>query len=643
MSSFNKLIATYNITQDLFEDPWYGFVSFSNSEIQNIITSAELNGVTIENFNGYVDLIDAGFSAAGEYVLTLELNTDTLPGYIFDIRHMPPILISVVVPPCVKYIGQAAFNSNEGLTNITLPYGLLTIGGGAFNDAGFSSITIPSTIERIDDAAFNLSGNSGLSEFSVVINAEIPPVLNDFNQGTFSPLNKLRGIYVPPGTAEAYKNAERWSYYSDYIFEQYVNPMRKNWVDITTIDNNTPFYDVAWSFSAHTDGEISFGDRWFAERPGLVTDDEGWGGGGPIEMGRYGFHRFNSSFSPGFYTCNFDETNTDPGNIPNCGYTVSMGDTHINTLPNVETISGTPCYCLGLREWWDWKPLYGAYSGMSTMFEPGNIFVQLASSGATNKNMQKAYVGNTQVKKIYLGADVVWDYSLMPMRFRIIQGGTIKWTHNQTVLDDVGNLTISYRINGGSLTNLTSSTAGVSFSVNSGDIVEFTGDNARYGSLPLSYNTFSGSTAVFEAYGNTMSLVSSTGYTEVANLTQQYAFNRLFAGCTGLTNAEHLVLPTTTLPYHVYTSLFENCTSLVKSPVLPAATLTNSCYDEMFKGCTSLAQITCLATNISATNCLYNWVSGVSATGTFVKAADMSSWGSGNSGVPNGWTITDKN
>lgn len=260
-----------------------------------------------------------------------------------------------------------------------------------------------------------------------------------------------------------------------------------------------------------------------------------------------------------------------------------------------------------------------------------------------NLDLNGAYIGDAQVEKICLGDAVIWDYSLIPMRFLITSGGTIRWTHNRTLTGDIGNLTISYKVNDGAWTNLTSSTGGTAFTVNAGDVVEFRGDNQRYGSLPLSYNTFSGSTAGFEAFGNTMSLVSSTGWTGVTDLTEQYAFNRLFAGCTGLTNAEHLVLPTMTLPLHVYTSLFENCIGLLKSPVLPAAALTNSCYDEMFKGCSSLSQITCLATDISATNCLYNWVSGVAASGTFIKAAGMTSWGSGNSGVPSNWTIIDNN
>lgn len=46
-----------------------------------------------------------------------------------------------------------------------------------------------------------------------------------------------------------------------------------------------------------------------------------------------------------------------------------------------------------------------------------------------------------------------------------------------------------------------------------------------------------------------------------------------------------------------------------------------------------------LATDISASNCLNNWVNGVSSTGTFVKNAAMTSLPTGASGIPSGWTV----
>jgi hypothetical protein len=48
-----------------------------------------------------------------------------------------------------------------------------------------------------------------------------------------------------------------------------------------------------------------------------------------------------------------------------------------------------------------------------------------------------------------------------------------------------------------------------------------------------------------------------------------------------------------------------------------------------------------LATDISATNCLSNWVYEVSSTGTFVKHVDMTSLPSGYSGIPDRWTVVN--
>jgi hypothetical protein len=48
-----------------------------------------------------------------------------------------------------------------------------------------------------------------------------------------------------------------------------------------------------------------------------------------------------------------------------------------------------------------------------------------------------------------------------------------------------------------------------------------------------------------------------------------------------------------------------------------------------------------LATDISASSCLSNWVGGVASTGNFVKHPDMNSLPTGVSGIPEGWTVED--
>lgn len=116
-------------------------------------------------------------------------------------------------------------------------------------------------------------------------------------------------------------------------------------------------------------------------------------------------------------------------------------------------------------------------------------------------------------------------------------------------------------------------------------------------------------------------------------------YANMFQGCTSLTTAPEL--PATTLADNCYTSMFSGCTSLTTAPELHATTLVVGCYSYMLSNCRKLNHITMLATDISAESCLNNWVGGVSSTGTFIKAAEMTSLPTGNNGIPSGWTVVD--
>lgn len=117
-------------------------------------------------------------------------------------------------------------------------------------------------------------------------------------------------------------------------------------------------------------------------------------------------------------------------------------------------------------------------------------------------------------------------------------------------------------------------------------------------------------------------------------------YSSMFTGCSRLTVAPDL--PATTLANNCYDSMFSYCTSLTTSPVLPAETLVSSCYKQMFNYCTSLNSVKCLATNISATDCTTNWLNNVPGTGTFTKKSSMTSWTTGTSGIPSGWTVNNE-
>ena len=120
----------------------------------------------------------------------------------------------------------------------------------------------------------------------------------------------------------------------------------------------------------------------------------------------------------------------------------------------------------------------------------------------------------------------------------------------------------------------------------------------------------------------------------------QYCYYAMFNGCTSLTTAPSL--PATTLATNCYSWMFINCTSLTTAPELPAAILAPSCYYGMFNGCTSLTSMNVNFTDWnSSNNSTINWVSGVSASGTFSKPSALSEEYGANR-IPSGWTIINK-
>ena len=270
-----------------------------------------------------------------------------------------------------------------------------------------------------------------------------------------------------------------------------------------------------------------------------------------------------------------------------------------------------------------------------------------------NTDITAFKVGSSNVDKIYLGSTLLYpstpphDYSQDYLTFVATSRMRIK----------NGNA-FSYSINGGS-TWLTLNANTYTISVTEGTKVLVKATQSMAGTF-----TISGGTSV-TVEGNVMSLLYGddfTGKTSVGN----YALNNIFSGCSIISSAENLVLPATTLGRGCYQGMFYKCYALQSAPVLPATTLAEDCYYLMFSNCSSLAtapvlpaeiilknsynqmfyncyvlsNITCLGTYIQS-NGTYNWVSNVASTGTFTKAASMTDWPSGVSGIPANWTVQD--
>lgn len=223
------------------------------------------------------------------------------------------------------------------------------------------------------------------------------------------------------------------------------------------------------------------------------------------------------------------------------------------------------------------------------------------------------------------------EYIDQCLTIEALEGGTFSFTKNGTGDD------IQYSMDNG--TTWTPLASGETVSVVTGDKVMW--KSTITPEYEAGVGTFLSSNK-FNVSGNIMSLLYGDDFVGQTSLEgKNYPFFNLFKNCSFLIDASNLILPATTLTDGCYQYMFYGCTSLTTAPELPATTLAYNCYLSMFYGCTSLNHITMLATDISASDCLTNWVSGVSSSGTFVKHPNMDSLPTGISGIPEGWTVTD--
>lgn len=140
-------------------------------------------------------------------------------------------------------------------------------------------------------------------------------------------------------------------------------------------------------------------------------------------------------------------------------------------------------------------------------------------------------------------------------------------------------------------------------------------------------------------FGECSSLITAPSKLPATTLANS-CYASMFQGCSSaLTVVAADMLPATTLANNCYNSMFRDCKKLTTSPTLETQTLVEGCYREMFRGCSALDDITCLATDISATNCTTNWTYGVHSTGVFTKRNGMSDWTTGANGIPVNWEI----
>ena len=148
-------------------------------------------------------------------------------------------------------------------------------------------------------------------------------------------------------------------------------------------------------------------------------------------------------------------------------------------------------------------------------------------------------------------------------------------------------------------------------------------------STPLSTNAF------FALFEGCTSLLSAPELP--ATTMEAYCYNSMFANCTSLKFAPEL--PAKRLESNCYHCMFEGCTSLTSAPELPATELVNNCYEFMYKDCRNLRYVIGLFTTEPSEKTTKDWLSGVAASGTFIKSKKATWDVTGVHGVPEGWKI----
>ena len=269
--------------------------------------------------------------------------------------------------------------------------------------------------------------------------------------------------------------------------------------------------------------------------------------------------------------------------------------------------------------------------------------------------------GNTYNEDISLAFDAL----NCPLTFEAISSTMQLYLQNHTSTDKV----FFYRIDNGLWTPLivAQNTEQI---LGPATIIQLKGNNNAYAEFDGSTSKSSRivSDDAFYMYGNINSLLTTENFASITEYTvaNRWAFFNLFnnnnkmkshdtkelvlpctkmaercyswmfKACSGLTRAP--VLPAMELAEGCYFQMFYSCYGLTKAPDLPAKKLEKNCYYEMFRNCNQLNYVKCLATDRTAFQCIFEWLSGVPATGgTFVGAPGMT-WTPGTCGIPTGWT-----
>ncbi len=181
--------------------------------------------------NGVLHIAENAFRDCDLTNITIPTSVKTIDNSAFE----NCLLTSITIPEGITTIKNCTFADCCELTNVIIPTSVTTIESYAFSDCEkLVTITIPQNVTLIGEGAFN----DCTSLNTVYCQATTPPTAEgamfnsidtikalsqlffggtDSNEQTNDILANLEKIYVPIESVDAYKAAEYWKEYAEYI------------------------------------------------------------------------------------------------------------------------------------------------------------------------------------------------------------------------------------------------------------------------------------------------------------------------------------------------------------------------------------------------------------------------------------------